>query len=94
MLQRNDVEHLAMLARIALSEEEKDEFVGELDSVLSYVSEISKVTTKEDAIPSVGELHNVMRADDDVRPGGEFTEAILKNAPDTEDGYVKVKQIF
>lgn len=94
MLERNDVEHLAMLARIALSEEEKDEFVGELDSVLSYVSEISNVTTKEDAVPAVGELHNVMRADDDVRPGGEFTEAILQNAPATEDGYVKVKQIF
>ncbi len=94
MLQRNDVEHLALLARIELSEEEKDEFTHELDSVLSYVSEISKVTTEADAIPKVGELRNVMRSDDNVSPGGEFTDAILKNAPATEDGYLKVKQIF
>lgn len=94
MLQRNDVEHLGMLARISLTEEEKDEFTTELDSVLSYVSEISKVTTEADAIPEVGELCNVMRSDDHVNPGGEFTDAILKNAPDTEGGYVKVKQIF
>ncbi|OGZ19193.1 MAG: hypothetical protein A2494_02355 [Candidatus Lloydbacteria bacterium RIFOXYC12_FULL_46_25] len=94
MLQRNDVEHLGLLARIALSEEEKDEFTSELDSVLSYVSEISKVTTDADAVPLVGELRNVMREDDALNPGGEFTEEILKNAPATEDGYVKVKQIF
>ena len=94
MLQRDDVEHLALLARISLSEEEKDEFTSELDSVLSYVGEISKVTTEADAVPKAGELRNVMRSDDNVNPGGEFTDAILKNAPDTEGGYVKVKQIF
>lgn len=94
MLQRNDVEHLGLLARISLTEEEKDEFTSELDSVLSYVGEISSVATEADAIPLVGELRNVMRADDVLNPGGEFTEEILKNAPATEDGYVKVKQIF
>lgn len=94
MLERGDIEHLGTLARIALSEEEKDEFASELDSVLLYVSEIAKVTTEIDAIPEVGELRNVMRADDNMSIGGTFTEAILNNAPDTEDGYIKVKQIF
>ena len=94
MLERKDVEHLGLLARISLSEEEKDEFTSELDSVLSYVSEISKVTTEADVIPEAGELRNVMRRDDNANSGGEFTEDILKNAPDTEGGYVKVKQIF
>ena len=94
MLERKDVEHLGLLARISLSEEEKDEFTSELDSVLSYVSEISSVATEVDIIPEAGELRNVMRRDDNANSGGEFTEDILKNAPDTEGGYVKVKQIF
>lgn len=94
MLERADIEHLGILARIALSDEEKGEFASELDSVLLYVSEIAKVTTEADAIPEVGELHNVMREDGNVSIGGGFTEAILDNAPDTEDGYIKVKQIF
>lgn len=94
MLQRNDVEHLGLLARISLSEDEKDEFASELDSVLLYVSEISKVATAADVVPEAGELRNVLRDDDNVNVGGVFTDAILNNAPDTEDGYVKVKQIF
>jgi Asp-tRNA(Asn)/Glu-tRNA(Gln) amidotransferase C subunit len=61
---------------------------------LEYVGEVSKVATEEDAIPRVGNLRNVMRPDTDVRPGGEFTAAILENAPHKQDGYVKVQQIF
>lgn len=94
MLKKEDIEHLAVLARISVSEEEKEAFALQLDSVLGYVSELNKVVTLEESAPQAGELRNVMR--DDVAPysGGEFTAAILENAPHKEDGYVKVGQIF
>lgn len=94
MLKPEDIDHLATLARIDLSQEEKEEFPKQLEAILAYVGEVSKVTTKEDAVPRVGALRNVMREDTDVRPGGEFTDAIIENAPHKEDGYVKVQQIF
>ena len=94
MLKREDIDHLATLARIALSEEEKEAFPKQLDAILTYVSEIGTVTTKEDATPRAGELRNVMRPDSDAREGGEYTDAILSNAPQSEDGYLKVQQIF
>ena len=94
MLKREDIDHLATLARLSLSEEEKEEFPKQLEAILAYVGEVSKVTTKEDTVPRIGALRNVMREDSDVRPGGEFTAAIIENAPHKEDGYVKVQQIF
>lgn len=92
-LKKEDVEQLAALARLAISEEEKASLPKELDAVLSYVSEISKVATTG-ALAKAGELRNVMREDGEVYQGGEWTKAILANAPHQEDGYFKVGQIF
>ena len=94
MLKREDIDHLATLARITLSEEEKVELPKQLEAILSYVSEISTVATEEDAIPRAGALRNVMRPDEKPREGGEFTDSILENAPHKQDGYIKVQQIF
>ena len=94
MLQKEDIEHLGILARITVSPDEQEGLAKDLDSVLAYVSEVSRVTTEEDTIPRVGEIKNIMREDANVYPGGGFTDMILANAPDTEDGYVKVKQIL
>lgn len=94
MLKPEDIDHLSTLARIALSDEEKQEFPSQLEAILAYVGEVSQVATIEDAVPRVGPLYNVMRPDTDAREGGEFTEAILENAPHKQDGYVKVQQIF
>ncbi len=94
MIKPEDIDHLAILARIDLSPEEKEEFPKQFEGILAYVSEVSSVTTEEDAVPRVGALRNVMRPDTDVRTGGEFTDAIIENAPHKQDGYVKVQQIF
>lgn len=94
MLKKEDVEHLATLARIELTDEEMLEVAEKLTPVLDYVSEISKVVTEENAEARVGELRNVMRADSVPNEGGQYTDAILKNAPRSQDGYFKVSQIM
>lgn len=94
MLKKEDVEHLAALARIELSDAEMEEVATKLSPVLNYVSEISKVVTEENAEARVGKLRNVMRPDGEANVGGEYTDAILKNAPRSQDGYFKVSQIM
>ena len=94
MLTRDDIDHLATLARLEVSDEEKEAFAKALGPILAYVSDVADVQTTEGGLPPVGALRNVMRADDIPRAGGSFTDAILKNAPHSEDGYVRVKQIF
>ena len=94
MLKKEDIDHLATLARIKVSEEEKEELAGKLDQVLSYVSEIGKVSTDADVKSELGDLRNVMRPDGNPHPGGEYTEKILANAPETEDGFFKVRRIM
>jgi aspartyl-tRNA(Asn)/glutamyl-tRNA(Gln) amidotransferase subunit C len=101
MLQKEDIEHLATLARVAISEEEKSAFATQLDSVLSYVSDISKVATTEAAegsglspVERAGSLRNVTRPDAEPAQGGEYTADFLANAPANEDGCVKVQKII
>lgn len=94
MLKKEDIEHLSVLARIAVSEEEKEPFAAQLDSVLVYVSELNKVATTLELTPNRGELRNVLRKDEHPNVGGEYTDAILTNAPHKEDGYVKVSRIM
>ncbi len=94
MLKPEDIDHLATLARITLSEAEKLEFPKQFEAILDYVGEVSTVVTLEDATERVGSLRNVMREDSEAYPGGEFTKAILQNAPRKEDNYIKVQQIF
>ena len=91
MLNKEDIEHLATLARVAIYEEEKESFATQLDSVLSYVSDISKVATADSSsaaermapIARAGELRNVMRPDEHTPEGGRYTKDILANAPDS-----------
>ncbi len=92
MLSKDDVTHLAKLARVALVPEEEERLVADLGGILSYVSEVSEVVTA-DVGPVAGELRNVMRADAAVS-GGAHTQAILENAPDTKDGFLKVHSIL
>ena len=93
MLKREDIDHLAGLARLALSDEEKDAFPKQLDAVLDYVSEVTRVSTKDEA-DRAGSLKNVLRDDVDAYSGGEWTKEVLANAPKQENGYIKVEQIM
>jgi aspartyl-tRNA(Asn)/glutamyl-tRNA(Gln) amidotransferase subunit C len=86
-----DVENLAELAKIELSEEEKKDMLKDMEGILAYVKqiEVAKLTDNKDS----AELYNVWREDElEVR---EFSrELILKQFPSSQDGFVKVKKIL
>jgi aspartyl-tRNA(Asn)/glutamyl-tRNA(Gln) amidotransferase subunit C len=78
-----EVAHVADLARVALADEERDEFAEQFAEILAYFDTLDEVPEVE-AEP---ELTNVMRADE-VRDSLDQAEA-LENAPETEDGFFK-----
>lgn len=92
-IELKDVEHLAGLARIAVSDSEKELLRHDLEEILAYVSQVTEVTA-ELGEPSAGEIRNVMREDVNPHEAGVFTEDILKQAPARERNRISVKKIM
>ena len=88
-----EIENLASLCRIDLSDEEKNELLGEMDSILSFVDQIKDLKV-DDVDKRIAGLRNVMRDDENVHESGEYTDSILAEAPKKEGGYFKVKKIL
>jgi len=84
-LSREEVEHIADLAKLALSDEEIARYQEQLSAILEHFDQLQELETEE--IPptaTVLPLRSVMR-DDEARPPLE-RERVLENAPDAEDG--------
>ncbi|WP_223070487.1 Asp-tRNA(Asn)/Glu-tRNA(Gln) amidotransferase subunit GatC [Paenibacillus caui] len=92
-IQAKDVEHVAKLARLNLSEEEKEMFTEQLNAILQYVEKLNELDT-ENVEPTTHVLHlsNVMR--EDVVQESLPEEKVFRNAPEEEDGQFKVPAIL
>ena len=94
-IELKDVEHLAGLARIAVSDSEKELLRHDLEEILAYVSQVKEVGQGEqEERGEQGELRNVMRVDGTPHEPGMFTEDILKQAPAREGNRILVKKIL
>ncbi|MFD1884119.1 Asp-tRNA(Asn)/Glu-tRNA(Gln) amidotransferase subunit GatC [Paenibacillus wenxiniae] len=89
----SDVEHVAKLARLDLSEEEKEMFTAQLSAILKYAEKLNELDT-DNVEPTTHVLHvsNVMR-DDEVKESLPI-EKVLRNAPDDENGQFKVPAVL
>ena len=88
-----EVEHVAELARLALSDQEKELFREQLSSILEYVERLQQLYTG--AIPptaTVLSLENVLR-DDEVQPSLPLAD-VLANAPDVEADCFRVPVVL
>lgn len=100
---KKEVEHIAKLARVELTDTEVAKYEKELSAVLGFVDKLSEVDT-ENIAPLTGgtDLVNVMR--EDVRTAAnsetnsreqlELAAELVKAAPEYEGGFVKVKKVF
>lgn len=88
-----DVEHVANLARLALTDEEKEQFTGQLNAILKYAEKLNELdTTGVEPTSHVLPLANVMREDE---PGTSLPiEKVLRNAPEAEDDQFKVPAVL
>lgn len=92
-INRKDVEHVANLARLELSDTEKEQFEGQLNAILKYAEKLNELNTDEiEPTSHVLPLANVMR-EDEVRPSWPI-EKVLRNAPEEEDGQFKVPAVL
>jgi len=89
-----DVEKLAELARIELTDKEKKEILSDMDSILGYVKQIETVSVGN--VETDYKLHNVWKEDlPAVAVEKSFSnEIIVKQFPDSKDGFLKVKKIL
>jgi aspartyl-tRNA(Asn)/glutamyl-tRNA(Gln) amidotransferase subunit C len=88
-----DVEHVAELARLAFSDEEKQKLMKELNSILEYMEQLNSLDTSNvEPLSHVIELNNVFR-DDTLKPTLPREEA-LKNAPAKTEKFFKVPKVI
>ena len=88
-----DIDKLAELARLEIPQEEKEQVLKDLTSIMGYVAQIGEVNIPTDLVMEY-DLQNVMRADVATNEGGAYTDALIAEMPDHEDGFLKVKQIL
>lgn len=91
-ISRADVEYVAALARLELTEQETQEYTEQLNSILGYAAMLERLDTSNvaptaHAVP----LHNVLR-EDQVKESINHEKA-LKNAPDGDEGFFRVPKI-
>lgn len=95
MIELKDIEKLAELSRVSISQSEKEMFFKDIGSILEYVDQIKKVAGETKSVSSEdGVRVNVFREDENCHKTGEFTEALIESAPKKENGRVKVKKIL
>ncbi|OXM83947.1 Asp-tRNA(Asn)/Glu-tRNA(Gln) amidotransferase subunit GatC [Paenibacillus rigui] len=88
-----NVEHVAKLARLELSEQEKQKFTEQLNAILKYAEKLNELDTDNvEPTSHPMPLVNVMR--EDVSRPSLPIEKVLLNAPDEEDGQIKVPAVL
>jgi aspartyl-tRNA(Asn)/glutamyl-tRNA(Gln) amidotransferase subunit C len=90
---REEVLHVARLARLALSDADADRLRAQLSDLLEYMKQLDRLDTR-DVVPTshAVEMGTPFR-EDVVRPFGD-REALLKNAPDREGDFFRVPRII
>lgn len=93
MITREEVKHIAKLARLGLTEKEIKKFQRELSSILDYIEKLKEVDISKTEPTSHSLLvENVMRSDEEIKRGLE--KKLMELAPETKEGYLKVKSIL
>ena len=93
MLDRQEVQKIAHLARLEITPAEEELFAGQLSNILEYVEQLGELDT-ENVSPTTRaiELSNITRQDNSELYGDR--EALLKEAPNPEGEFFRVPQIL
>ncbi len=92
-IETNTVKHVAYLVRLGISEEEAGKFSSQFSSIIDYFNMLNEVDTEN--VPPASDIvnaENILR--EDVARPSMSREEFLKNAPQSERGYVKVPTVL
>ncbi|AEP00827.1 Asp-tRNA(Asn)/Glu-tRNA(Gln) amidotransferase subunit GatC [Weizmannia coagulans] len=91
-ISKEQVQHVADLARLEMNETETEKFTKQLGDIIHFAESLNELdTTGVPPTTHVLEIRNVMR--EDTVEKGLPRELVLKNAPDTQDGMIRVPTI-
>ncbi|MEC2306088.1 MULTISPECIES: Asp-tRNA(Asn)/Glu-tRNA(Gln) amidotransferase subunit GatC [Heyndrickxia] len=91
-ISKEQVQHVADLARLEMNETETEKFTKQLADIIHFAESLNELdTTEVPPTTHVLEIRNVMR--EDTVEKGLPRELVLKNAPDTQDGMIRVPTI-
>jgi aspartyl-tRNA(Asn)/glutamyl-tRNA(Gln) amidotransferase subunit C len=92
-ISEEQVKHVAHLARLAITEDEAHKLTNQLDKIITYAEQLNELNTDNvEPTAHVLEIKNVMR--EDRAHKGLPREEVLKNAPEHQDGQIKVPGIM
>lgn len=94
MITPKELDNLATLARIKLTEENMSSLIKEFDSILGYVDQLKKVNVSLDSEGRVGAVKNVTRPDVVQSTSSSDREGLLNEAPDREGDFIAVKKMI
>jgi aspartyl-tRNA(Asn)/glutamyl-tRNA(Gln) amidotransferase subunit C len=87
------VRHIAKLARIAMSDEELDKLLPELNNILGWVEQLGEVNT-DGVEPLTAVIDQKLRLREDVVNDGNIRDQILANAPEAQHGFFAVPKVI
>jgi len=94
-LKKQDIEHIAKLARLELSSKELKKYGGQLSAILGYIGQLQEAdTTGVEPTAQITGLENVFREAETKEWDEQEREDALAQAPEIEDGQIKVKRIL
>lgn len=93
-LQKEEVKHIADLARIELTAAEITQYTKELSAILAYVDELKKLDVS--AVEEIGQITGLTNqlAEDKIENCAISQKELLANAPAVENGQIKVKSVL
>jgi len=94
-LSKDEIQYIAKLARLELTDEELEKYGGQLSAVLSYIDQLKEVDVKGvEPTAQVTGMTNVLRDDKVHDWGRKEVEEALKDAPERDGRFIKVKRIL
>lgn len=94
-MKTDDTKHLASLARLSLTDGEVETYTKEIAQIVDYVSVVSDIASDDTAAePQTGARYNVLRRDEITNEPDQYTEAALREMPQTSGRHMLVKRIM
>ena len=87
------VRHIARLARIAMSDEELERLVPELNAIIGWVEQLGEVDT-DGVEPLTAVIEQKLRLRDDVVNDGNIRDEVVANAPEAQHGFFGVPKVI
>lgn len=95
MLSKQDIQNIAKLARLELTDAELEKYGSQLSDVLNYIEQLKEVDTANiEPTAQVTGMENVLRSDEVESWQEDEIEVALKDAPEKEGRFIKVKRVI